>query len=118
MSEKKVCKNCGRPKPILGRGLCGGCYYAAKKYPAGSTEYLNALARAKERFTDPNYKAYARTDHKKTTTPKTIKPETQKRPKPQPQNLSEITVLDMLIAERNMYQEKISKINQAIEILQ
>ena len=58
MSEKRVCANCERPKPIIGRGLCGGCYYAARKAgEPGSPEYIKALAEAKKRFTDPDYKS-------------------------------------------------------------
>jgi PhnA Zinc-Ribbon. len=112
MSTEKVCKNCGRTKPITGRGFCGGCYFSAKKFPVGSPEYLDALRRAKERFTDPNYKASA-----KKTTLKVVKQSTSSVVKQIPAQISEITALDMLIAERGQYQEKIKKITQAIEIL-
>lgn len=66
MSGKRVCTNCGRPKPIIGRGLCGGCYYAGRKVgEPGSPEFIEALERAKERFTDPNYKQHNGAQKKK-----------------------------------------------------
>jgi hypothetical protein len=113
MSGKRVCTNCGRPKPIIGRGLCGGCYYSGKKAGApGSPEYMKALAAAKERFTDPNYKS-GRGGNRRTKKLSQGKIK-QLFPHKDPDKTS---ALDTLIEERNMHQEQVYKLNQAIEIL-
>jgi hypothetical protein len=128
MSGKRVCTNCGRPKPIIGRGLCGGCYYSGKKAGApGSPEYMKALAAAKERFTDPNYKSGRGGNRRsKKLSPeklkKTVMPsddDFKKYKKPEAVSKSnQSPVLDFLIDQRNMHQEQVYKLNQAIEILQ
>lgn len=57
MSVKKQCRNCGREMVIQADGLCGGCYGTVhRKFEKGTEEYNEALAEAKKRFTDPNYK--------------------------------------------------------------
>jgi hypothetical protein len=56
-SRKKACRNCGRIMTIPGDGLCGGCYGAVKgKFTKGTPEYDTALAQAKIKLTDPNFK--------------------------------------------------------------
>lgn len=55
MEVKKVCRNCGRDKNIIGDGLCGGCYFSVKGMEKGTPEYDEELSNAKKRFTDPNY---------------------------------------------------------------
>lgn len=48
------CGNCGRELPIMGHGLCGGCYGVYKKHKDDPAIHLSdALAEAKIRFTDP-----------------------------------------------------------------
>lgn len=53
----KTCRNCGRKKPIIGDGLDSSCYWSVyKKFTKGTPEYDAALAKAKIKFSDPNYK--------------------------------------------------------------
>lgn len=116
----RACRNCGRIKPILGDGLDSSCYWSVyKKFTKGSPEYDAALAKAKIKFTDPNYKR-SKSVKPKIKTLKTIlnSKEPQKvMPFFPHKDPDKITALDMLIAERNGYQDRIFKINQAIELL-
>lgn len=123
MPRKRKCRNCGRLMNIVGDDLCGGCYFAVRGMTKGTPEYDAALAAAKKRFSDPNYKPTrggarkgtgpkpkVEKKYKELPTLKTIKPKTEKP-------LTSLTALDMLIAERNMHQAKVFQINKAIEIL-
>ena len=55
---KKACRNCGRIAEIQSDGLCGRCYYNVwkKNLKKGTPEYDAALAEAKIKYTDPNYR--------------------------------------------------------------
>ena len=54
---KKACRNCGRVRAIIGDGLDSSCYWAVyKKFTKGTPEYDAALAEAKIKYSDPNYK--------------------------------------------------------------
>jgi len=52
--------------PMYAVVISGGCYYAGRKVgEPGSPEFIEALERAKERFTDPNYKQHNGAQKKK-----------------------------------------------------
>lgn len=56
-SKRAACRNCARVMTIPGDGLCGGCYGAVHgKFTKGTPEYDAALAAAKIKLTDPNFK--------------------------------------------------------------
>ena len=55
------CANCGRSKFIAGaHGLCSACHYSVKDLKKDTPEYSAALAKAKDRLTDPNNKRCAK----------------------------------------------------------
>ena len=111
MAERK-CRNCGREQKIIGDGLCSGCYWKVyKKFTKGTPGYDAALVEAKKQFTDPDYKAQrgGSRPHPK----KTEKPIKENLKAQQPEN----SIVGQLINARNILQDKIFKINQAIELL-
>ena len=58
----RPCSNCGRELPIQGHEMCGGCYGVEKVTPLA--DRADALAKARERFSHPDYKS-AGGPHKK-----------------------------------------------------
>jgi len=50
MGKIGKCVNCAREMTIAGRGLCGGCYFAARTAGDDETKKSAALAACKERF--------------------------------------------------------------------
>ena len=117
------CRNCGREKNIVGDGLCSGCYFAAKPFEKGTADHDEALAEAKKRFTDPGYKRLPRgRAAKKKGLVGSVQPIEKiiktKLAKPETKSVvADVSVVDQLIAERNRLQDKVFKINQAIELL-
>lgn len=49
------CHNCGRELPIMGHGLCGGCYGVYKKHSGNAEGLADALVKAKARYMAPGY---------------------------------------------------------------
>jgi hypothetical protein len=110
----RKCVNCGRVKKIIGHGFCSGCYWAVRGMEEGGPEYVQALASAKTRFSDPDYKSHG--GGKKQKAPAPIKRNPILKPKT-PQPSSDDPIVTQLIYARNLLQDKIFKINQAIELL-
>jgi hypothetical protein len=114
--KPRQCRNCGRVKVILGDDLCSGCYCSVRGYEKGTAAYDERLAAAKKRFSDPNYKSTRGGDRRS----KKLSPEKIKKivmPFFPNKDQDKITAEDILIAERNGLQDRIFKINQALEIL-
>jgi DNA-directed RNA polymerase subunit RPC12/RpoP len=124
MAKTTNCRNCGRGKPIVQDGLCGGCVgsFYRNKYQKGTPEYDTALAEAKKRFTDPSYKRLPRGRAAKN---QTDNPDYKKATEENREHYKHVAdeivnrnpVIELLIKQRNELQEKVFKINQAIELL-
>ena len=120
--KKGTCCNCGRNKWIAGKGLCSTCLNAVKGWLDGSPEYIKALADAKKRLTDPDYKS-GRGGNRRS---KKLSPEKIKEAKTHvkalaikqaggdPNSAGIIAVIDMKII---YHQNMIGKLKQAKEIL-
>ena len=123
MGVKKQCRNCERAMSIQQDGLCGGCNQSVVGFKKDSFEYLSALADAKKRFTDPDYKRSAQgvgKSPKKTVRAKrTIGTVVMKKGLEVVKSDKGIksSVVDLLITERNALQDRVFKLNQAIELL-
>jgi hypothetical protein len=116
-SKLRPCRNCGRVKNIIGDDLCGGCYFAVRIWKKGTPVYDQRLADAKKRFTDPDYKERGGCRHKKKTkaiTSNLTAPDPEKKATKQLEN---ITVTDMMIAERDLLLDRVQRLNTAIELL-
>jgi hypothetical protein len=90
-SKLRPCRNCGRVKKIIGDDLCGGCYFAVRIWKKGTPVYDQRLADAKKRFTDPEKKAT--------------------------KQLENLTVTDVMKAERDLLLDRVQRLNTAIELL-
>ena len=110
MLKEAACGNCSRVKKICGHGLCGGCYSAVRQYKWGTSECTGALAAAKAKFTDPNYKRGGWRKGKKAVKPVAAKVRCT--------NIAEGAVIDQFREQRDQHLATAQKINQAIELLQ
>ena len=118
---KKACRNCGRIAEIQSDGLCGRCYYNVwkKNLKKGTPEYDAALAEAKIKYTDPNYRLIS---------PEQISPEKINKLKTKAKVLFKIKhnggdpemsgVIATMQMERERLLAKADKLAQAIELLQ
>lgn len=109
----RACRNCGRVRKIIGDDLDSGCYYAVRKLTKGTPEYNEALARAKKKFGDPNYKRGAGPKKLK----KAKKPVRSMAVTAHSGNIAENAVIDQLTETRDQYLAKADKLTQAIELL-
>ena len=112
MAERGKCDNCERDNLyIVAHGICGACYGAVRQCGWGTPECEAALAEAKKRFTDPNYKRGGKkkiAPAKKATGKKT--------------GISKVTATDAAIIEhlkeqRDEHLATAKKLDQAIECL-
>jgi len=123
MPKTEPCRNCGRNKPVISDGLCGGCNSAVyRKFTKGTPEYDNTLAEAKKRFTDPDAKPLPRGIKKsKTASAKPMAaPEKQKKITPQIKSKNkkqEVGILVVLEDRRHELMEEVTEINKTIEVI-
>ncbi len=129
--KRKACRNCERMMTIPGDGLCGGCYGAVKGKSKGTPEYDAALAQAKIKLTDPNFKpGNNRRNYKakhKSLPPPSKKSSVSDTLTPQPSNDANPTniekaslitaAIEFLKTEMLKNDQKQTKLSQAIQIL-
>ena len=108
MKTAAPCKNCGRTKKLSGRDLCGSCYSTVREYGWGTPECIAALAEAKKKFGDPNYKRGEWGKVKTTSKPAPAKTR---------HNISEAAIIDQLKEQREDHLTAAKKLEQAIELL-
>jgi hypothetical protein len=102
----RPCRNCDRTKAIQADGLCGSCNNAVyKKFTKGTPEYTAALAEAKKRVSDPNFRKGCRTAKPRPKVPDGGDPEMAE-------------VIATMQMERERLLAKADKWAQAIELLQ
>jgi hypothetical protein len=127
MAKYTECRNCGRTMTIISYGLCGGCYQASKPFERGSAEYNEALAEAKKRLTDPNYKNQTKIKHeenkavirKSRKTKKSAKPSKNIHENiPQIKPKSKADVLTLLKDRRHELMQEVEKTTIAIQIIE
>lgn len=106
----RPCRNCGRVQKIIGDDLDSGCYYVVRKLTKGTAEYNEALAKAKLKFGDPNYK-HGGGPRKTKKAPKPVMAKVRFT------NIAEGAVIDQLTEQRDQYLAKADKLTQAIELL-
>lgn len=118
----RACRNCGRKMTIQSDDMCGGCNSAVyKKFEKGTPEYAAALAEAKKRFTDPNYKP-GRKHPKKSVSELPTSEYKSARQQLLDAKIIGYTVIDdsfrkKLAVLRDYLRDKADKIDQAIELL-
>lgn len=109
MTIKKACRNCGREKNIVCDGLCGGCYGSVRGMEKDTPEYFKALADAKKRFNDPDYKP--RRGCKKSKFNNSLAHEKQNSTK------TESNIIVVLETRRHELMQEIDEINKTIEVI-
>jgi hypothetical protein len=121
----RACRNCGRVRKIIGDDLDSGCYYVVRKLTKGTPEYDAALAKAKIKFSDPNYKRTRKTlvnvvIQNKLSAEKIKKIKTHVRALGIKQNGGDpkmAGVIATLQIEREVLLARTDKLTQAIELL-
>lgn len=109
----RACRNCGRVRKIIGDDLDSGCYYVVRKLTKGTPEYNEALAAAKKKFGDPNYKRGAgpRKSQKGKKTVRSMAAPVHSA------NITDLAVIDQLNEMRDQHLAAAKKLDQAIELL-
>lgn len=124
MTRKKECRNCGRLMVIQQDYLCGGCHGSVKGIVKNSPEYLSALDEAKKRFTDPEYKRGRSKNIKNMEKAEPVKRaigtvaiNKDHEEYDIKKDFHRSPALDLLVFERDCLQNRVSKLNQVIDIL-
>jgi hypothetical protein len=118
--KKGICSNCGRDRWICNKhGHCGTCASAVKGFEHGTPEFDAALAAAKKRI-------QANGDAKFNKVIKCLRSRAKERideirqlpsEKKATKQLENLTVTDVMKAERDLLLDRVQRLNTAIELL-
>lgn len=118
--KKGTCINCGRDRWIANKyGHCTTCASAVKCFKFGTDEFGDALTAVAKRIQENGDTKFKKAAKRLRTRVKERMAEVKQLPpeKKATKQLANITVTDMMIAERDMLLERVHKLNSAIELL-